>query len=47
MIGKRVLGFFGLVTAAALGLAAPAGAQQPVIGVPHDWQMGFPTSFTP
>jgi cytochrome c oxidase subunit 2 len=47
MIGKRVLGFFGLVSAAALSLAAPAGAQQPVIGVPHDWQMGFPASFTP
>ena len=46
MIGKRVLGLLG-ATAAGLGLAAPVAAQQPVIGIPHDWQMGFPVSFTP
>jgi len=28
------------------GLIATAQAQ-PVIGVPHDWQMGFPQSYTP
>lgn len=47
MIGKRVLGLLGLLaTMAGLGFATGAQAQ-PVIGVPHDWQMGFPPSFTP
>ena len=46
MIGKRVLGLLGLA-AAAFGFAGPVAAQQPVIGVPHDWQMGFPASYTP
>jgi cytochrome c oxidase subunit II len=47
MVGKRVLGILGVVSLLAwLGLAAGAQAQ-PVIGVPHDWQMGFPASYTP
>lgn len=47
MIGKRVLGLLGAMSAAALGVTGSAWAQQPVIGVPHDWQMGFPASYTP
>jgi cytochrome c oxidase subunit 2 len=50
MVGKRGLGLLGLVvaiTALVSGIVGPAGAQQKVIGVPHDWQMGFPPSFTP
>jgi len=52
MVGKRVLrilgvvsllAWFGLIASAAL---APAMAQQ-VIGIPHDWQMNFPRSYTP
>lgn len=47
MIGKRVLGILGIVSAVAgLGLATGASAQ-PVIGVPHEWQMNFPPSYTP
>jgi cytochrome c oxidase subunit 2 len=47
MVGKRVLGILGTVSLLAwFGLAAGAQAQ-PVIGVPHDWQMGFPKPFTP
>jgi cytochrome c oxidase subunit 2 len=47
MIGKRVLGILGAVSLLAwFGLIESAQAQ-PVIGVPHDWQMGFPASFTP
>src|SRR5471032_56294 len=51
MVGKRVLGHLGFLSAVVgLGLASsvptPALAQ-PVVGVPHDWQMGFPPSFTP
>jgi cytochrome c oxidase subunit 2 len=47
MVGKRVLGFLGVVSLLAwFGLIATAQAQ-PVIGVPHDWQMGFPQSYTP
>ena len=47
MVGKRVLGILGVVSLLAwLGLIATAQAQ-PVIGVPHDWQMGFPQSYTP
>ena len=51
MVGKRVLGILGVVLLAGLGLAAAATftptMAQPVIGVPHDWQMGFPKPFTP
>jgi cytochrome c oxidase subunit 2 len=49
MVGKRGLGLLGIVAAIAACLASVAGpalAQQ-VIGKPHDWQMGFPPSFTP
>jgi cytochrome c oxidase subunit 2 len=47
MSGKRGLGILGIVPAmAALGIASSAEAQ-PVIGVPHDWQMGFPAAYTP
>lgn len=47
MIGKRVLGLLGFLAAmAGLGVATGASAQ-PVIGVPHEWQMGFPASYTP
>jgi cytochrome c oxidase subunit II len=47
MVGKRVLGILGVVSLLAwFGLIATAQAQ-PVIGVPHDWQMGFPQSYTP
>jgi cytochrome c oxidase subunit 2 len=47
MIGKRVLGIFGALSAiAALGVASSASAQ-PVIGIPHEWQMDFPASYTP
>jgi len=49
MVGKRVLGILGVASLLAwFGLVASAQAQSvPVIGVPHDWQMGFPASFTP
>ncbi|SJZ31845.1 cytochrome c oxidase subunit 2 [Enhydrobacter aerosaccus] len=47
MIGKRVLGIFGFILTIA-GVAFATGAQaQPVVGVPHDWQMAFPPSYTP
>jgi len=46
MNGKRVLGILGMVVIAALGLAGTAQAQ-PIVGVPHDWQLNFPPAFTP
>ena len=47
MIGKRVLGILGVLSAiAGLGVAGSASAQ-PVIGVPHEWQMDFPAPYTP
>jgi cytochrome c oxidase subunit 2 len=47
MIGKRVLAILGGLSAVAgLGFAQSAGAQ-PVVGVPHQWQMDFPPSYTP
>jgi cytochrome c oxidase subunit 2 len=46
MIGKRVLGILGVMAVAVLGFAGSVLAQ-PVVGVPHDWQMNFPPSFTP
>ena len=47
MIGKRVLGILGVLSAiAALGVASSASAQ-PVVGVPHEWQMDFPAPYTP
>jgi cytochrome c oxidase subunit II len=51
MIGKRVLGLFGFLSAiVGLGLATSVPTPvlaQPIVGVPHDWQMGFPPSYTP
>src|SRR5918993_920387 len=46
MSGKRVLGMFGMAVIAALGFAGSALAQ-PIVGVPHDWQMNFPPPYTP
>ncbi|MBV8192316.1 MAG: cytochrome c oxidase subunit II [Alphaproteobacteria bacterium] len=47
MFGKRGLGILGVLSAVAgLGIASSAEAQ-PVVGVPHDWQMGFPPAYTP
>ena len=46
MSGKRVLGIFGMAVIAALGFAGSALAQ-PIVGVPHDWQMNFPPPYTP
>ncbi|MDI1285675.1 MAG: cytochrome c oxidase subunit II [Reyranella sp.] len=47
MIGKRVLGVLGILSAVAgLGIATGASAQ-PVVGVPHEWQMNFPAAYTP
>ena len=47
MVGKRALGILGLLSAIA-GASIAGGAQaQPIVGVPHDWQMGFPPSYTP
>jgi cytochrome c oxidase subunit 2 len=49
MIGKRGLGILGLLAAVA-GLGGTAGAQAqstPIVGIPHDWQMGFPPPYTP
>jgi len=47
MIGKRVLGILGVLSAfAGLGVAGSASAQ-PIVGIPHEWQMDFPTPYTP
>jgi cytochrome c oxidase subunit 2 len=46
MSGKRVLGILGALAIAVLGFAGDVLAQ-PVVGVPHDWQMNFPPPFTP
>ena len=47
MSGRRGLGILGVLSAiAGLGIAASAQAQ-PIVGVPHDWQVSFPPSFTP
>jgi len=47
MFGKRVWGVLGFLSVAVcLGLATGAHAQT-IVGQPHDWQMGFPPSFTP
>ncbi|MCX7364812.1 MAG: cytochrome c oxidase subunit II [Alphaproteobacteria bacterium] len=46
MVGKRVLSILGgLLPIAVLAFSTSAWAQ--VVGVPHDWQMGFPPSYTP
>jgi cytochrome c oxidase subunit 2 len=47
MVGKRGLGILGVLSAiAGLGIASSAQAQ-PIVGVPHDWQMNFPPAYTP
>ena len=47
MVGKRGLGILGVLSAIA-GLVVASSAQaQPIVGVPHDWQMGFPPAYTP
>ncbi len=46
MTGKRVFGILGTIWIVALGFVGSAMAQ-PVVGVPHEWQMNFPPSYTP
>jgi len=47
MVGKRGLGILGVLSAlAGLGVASSAQAQ-PIVGVPHDWQVNFPPAYTP
>jgi cytochrome c oxidase subunit II len=47
MIGKRGLGIVGWLSAVG-GMCLATGAQaQSVVGIPHNWQMGFPPSYTP
>jgi cytochrome c oxidase subunit 2 len=46
MIGKRGLGILGVLAIAVLGVVGAAQAQ-PIVGVPHDWQINFPPAFTP
>ena len=47
MSGRRGLGILGVLSAiAGFGIAGSAQAQ-PIVGVPHDWQVSFPPSFTP
>ena len=47
MVGKRGLVILGVLSAiVGLGVASSAQAQ-PVVGVPHDWQVGFPPAYTP
>jgi cytochrome c oxidase subunit 2 len=46
MVGKRVLGFLGVLSAVAgISLAGGARAQE-IVGIPHEWQMSFPPSYT-
>ena len=47
MIGRCGLGFLGLLSAIAGMSIAGSALAQPIVGVPHDWQMGFPPSYTP
>jgi len=47
MVGKRGLGILGVLSA-IVGLGVASGAQaQPIVGVPHEWQMDFPPAYTP
>jgi cytochrome c oxidase subunit 2 len=47
MVGKRGLGILGVLSAIA-GLGVTSSTQaQPIVGVPHDWQMNFPPAYTP
>jgi len=47
MVGKRIVGFLGGLASATAPMFAGSALAQPVVGVPHDWQMGFPASYTP
>lgn len=47
MVGKRLLGLLRIATATAGLTLSNAALAQKVIGVPHDWQMNFPPSYTP
>src|SRR3954471_13079872 len=47
MVGTRVLGILGVLSAiAGVGVASSASAQ-PIVGIPHEWQMDFPAAYTP
>jgi cytochrome c oxidase subunit II len=47
MVGRRGLGILGVLSAiAGLGVASSVQAQ-PIVGVPHEWQMDFPAAYTP
>jgi cytochrome c oxidase subunit II len=47
MVGKRGLGILGVLsTIAGLGVASSTQAQ-PIVGIPHDWQVSFPPAYTP
>ena len=46
MSGKRVLGTLGALAIAVFGVVGAAQAQ-PIVGVPHDWQLNFPPAYTP
>jgi cytochrome c oxidase subunit 2 len=47
MVGKRGLVILGVLSAiVGLGVASSAQAQ-PIVGVPHDWQVSFPPAYTP
>jgi cytochrome c oxidase subunit 2 len=47
MVGKRGLVILGVLSAiVGLGVASSAQAQ-PIVGVPHDWQVNFPPAYTP
>jgi cytochrome c oxidase subunit 2 len=47
MVGARVLGKWAVLSFIAVLCFAATAQAQPVVGVPHDWQMGFPASYTP
>ena len=47
MIGKRGLGIIGVVAALAGFASRGVANAQTVIGVPHEWQLGFPAAYTP
>ncbi len=47
MVGARVLGKLAVLSSIAVLCFAATVQAQPVVGVPHDWQMGFPPSYTP
>ena len=47
MVGKRGLGILGLLSAVAAIGAAGGSQAQPIVGIPHDWQMNFPPPYTP